>query len=274
MIKYVESNKTNVIASILFLLMFLLICNVNLFAQYKTDIVGFKITTSTPHGNFSPKNIGAIWIEDSNGKFIKTLKVWAERRKKYLYTWTNKSSGNTVDAVTSATLSAHQMHQITWDLKDANGMTVPNGEYTLHIEITDQHAQGPLAAFSFPVGDSSNVLVFPDESYFHEIQLYWNSTTTNIFDADKFSLNYSLSNNFPNPFNPTTTISYSIPEKSFVNLSVYNIKGEKIKILVSEEQMKGNYFINFDALNLKSGVYFYSIVTKGFMKTKKMILLR
>lgn len=257
------------------LTLFLLISySSNLFAQQKTEIVGFKVRTTSPGGNYSPKNIGAIWIEDSTGKFVKTLERWANNRKQYLYTWNNSTGGNVVDAITSATFSSHKTHDITWNLKDASGNLVPNGIYNLKVEMTDKHAQGPLASFSFPVGDSSNTLVFPDEAYFHDIQLYWNSTATDINDVNETPNSYKLNNNYPNPFNPSTIISYSIPQNSFVSLTVYNGIGELVSTLVSEEQSVGNYFVNFKGNNLSSGIYFYTLKAGNFTKTNKMVLLR
>lgn len=276
--KNIKSTKDNIIIVGMLAMFLLMMSTITISAQHVTDVLGFKVRTSSPGGNFSPKNIGAIWIEDANGNFVKTLKRWAQNRKQYLYTWNNKTAGNDVDAVTSATLSSHQTHQITWNLTDINGNKVPNGEYTLRVELTDQHAQGPLASFSFPVGDSSNVLTFPDEAYFHDIQLYWNSTTTDVNNENEIALNYKLNNNFPNPFNPSTIISYSIPQNAFVTLNVYNVVGEKIKTLVSEQQTAGNYIVNFDASSARggftSGIYFYSLTANDFVQTKKMILLK
>lgn len=276
--KNIKYNKDNGIIIGVLALFLLIMFSINISAQHKTEVVGFKVRTSSPGGNFSPKNIGAIWIEDANGNFIKTLKRWAQNRKQYLYTWNNKTAGNDVDAVTSATLSSHQTHQITWNLTDVDGNAVPNGEYTLRVEMTDQHAQGPLASYSFPVGDSSNVLVFPDETYFHDIQLYWNSITTDLKNENEMALTYKLNNNFPNPYNPSTIISYSIPENAYVTLNIYNLVGEKIKTLVSEQQTAGNYIVNFDAASaqggLTSGIYFYSLTANDFVQTKKMMLLR
>lgn len=85
---------------------------------------------------------------------------------------------------------------------------------------------------------------------------------------------YFLSDNFPNPFNPTTKISYSIPKASFVNLSVYDIIGRKIATLVNEEKPLGKYEIIFNGNNLSSGIYFYSLKTNDFIKTKKFILMK
>ncbi len=85
---------------------------------------------------------------------------------------------------------------------------------------------------------------------------------------------YSLMQNYPNPFNPVTTIIYSIPESGIVNIKIYNTLGEKVTSLVNEFKEAGNYKINFDAENLSSGIYFYSLQAGEFNSIKKMILLK
>jgi len=94
--------------------------------------------------------------------------------------------------------------------------------------------------------------------------------------ADDYSeiINYSLNQNYPNPFNPSTNISYSIPEKGLVTLKVYDMLGNEIVELVNEEKEKGNYSIDFVANNLASGVYIYTIRSKNFVESKRMILLK
>ena len=87
-------------------------------------------------------------------------------------------------------------------------------------------------------------------------------------------LKYELSQNYPNPFNPVTRISYSIAENSKVKLSVFDILGKEIKILVNEKQSAGNYEVIFNASDLPSGVYFYQLRTNNFAKTKKLVLLK
>jgi plastocyanin len=85
---------------------------------------------------------------------------------------------------------------------------------------------------------------------------------------------FTLSQNYPNPFNPSTTINFSIPEASFVSLKIYNSLGQEIKTLVAKELNAGNYKYDWDAKNLTSGIYLYTIQTGEFIETKKMILLR
>ena len=85
---------------------------------------------------------------------------------------------------------------------------------------------------------------------------------------------FSLSNNYPNPFNPTTTINYQIPELSFVTLKVFDVLGSEIATLVNEENPSGRYKAEFDATDLPSGIYFYRLQAGSFVETKKMMLLK
>ena len=85
---------------------------------------------------------------------------------------------------------------------------------------------------------------------------------------------FRLEQNYPNPFNPTTTIGFGIIEKRNVRLSVLNILGEEIRVLLNEEKEAGYHSIDFNASDLPSGVYFYRIQSGNFIDTKKMILLK
>ena len=86
--------------------------------------------------------------------------------------------------------------------------------------------------------------------------------------------NFLLSQNYPNPFNPRTEISYEVPAAKLVKLTVYNILGKEMAELVNERQSPGRYKVSFDASNLTSGVYFYTLSTDNFSETKRMILLK
>jgi photosystem II stability/assembly factor-like uncharacterized protein len=107
---------------------------------------------------------------------------------------------------------------------------------------------------------------------------YWRDTVsqvvTGIEDESLTPINYSISQNYPNPFNPSTTIDYSIPKSSFVNLSVYDILGRRVSTLVNEEKTVGSYKVNFNEINLPSGIYFYKIMAGSFVQTKKMVLMK
>ena len=85
---------------------------------------------------------------------------------------------------------------------------------------------------------------------------------------------YELAQNFPNPFNPITTIRYQIPEPAFVTVKVYDVLGNEIRTLVNEEKIAGSYEAEFDGSGLTSGIYYYKITVGDFSQTKKMILLK
>jgi len=85
---------------------------------------------------------------------------------------------------------------------------------------------------------------------------------------------FKLVQNFPNPFNPSTVIRYSLPEASEVNLSVFNSLGQEVVNLINERQEAGRFNITFNASNLPSGIYYYSIRANNYYSVKKMLLLK
>lgn len=93
-------------------------------------------------------------------------------------------------------------------------------------------------------------------------------------ESDVVPDGFALEQNFPNPFNPSTTIQFSISKQSFVTLEIYNSLGEKVDVLIAEELNAGKYKFNWNAENLTSGTYYYSITADNFRQAKKLILLR
>src|SRR5690606_35176106 len=93
-------------------------------------------------------------------------------------------------------------------------------------------------------------------------------------NSDDVVYNYELSQNYPNPFNPTTSINYQIKEKGFVSLKVFDMLGKEVANLVSETQDEGQYSVTFNANNLPSGVYVYSLKVNDFVQNNKMTLLK
>ncbi|MDD5608649.1 MAG: M1 family aminopeptidase [Ignavibacterium sp.] len=85
---------------------------------------------------------------------------------------------------------------------------------------------------------------------------------------------FSLEQNYPNPFNPVTKIKFTLASNEYTTLKVYDIIGKEITTLVNNQMEKGHYEINFDASNLPSGVYFYTLNAGGYKETRKMILMR
>lgn len=91
---------------------------------------------------------------------------------------------------------------------------------------------------------------------------------------NKLIKSFYLSQNYPNPFNPITRIKYDLPDKSDVEIKVYDILGEQVRTLVNEQQEAGRYEVKFDASNLASGVYLYRINAGSYIDTKKMVLMK
>ena len=94
---------------------------------------------------------------------------------------------------------------------------------------------------------------------------------------------FVLYQNYPNPFNPTTKIKYTIPQSviaretkqsHLVSLKVYDILGNEVATLVNEEKPAGSYEVEFSAIDLPSGIYFYQMKAGSFVKTKKMVLIK
>jgi len=95
-----------------------------------------------------------------------------------------------------------------------------------------------------------------------------------IINYSNIANDYSLLQNYPNPFNPSTIIKYNIPKEGFVKLAVTDALGKEVKLLVNEYKQAGEFTVQFDAENLASGVYFYSIEATNYTATKKMLLLK
>jgi len=131
-----------------------------------------------------------------------------------------------------------------------NGL--PNGIYQWSLRSVDAAYVGSQIA----VGEFSIGVVSADEP---------NNDIPN---------SYAIEQNFPNPFNPTTTIRYSIPENGLVILKIYNAIGKEMDVLQNEIKQAGNYEIKYDGSKLPSGVYFYQLKSGSFVETKKMILLK
>jgi archaellin len=85
---------------------------------------------------------------------------------------------------------------------------------------------------------------------------------------------FALEHNYPNPFNPSTAIKYSIAKDGMVNISIYNTLGEKIGTIVNESLKAGNYEVQFDARQFASGIYFYKMESGDFVSVKKMMLIK
>jgi hypothetical protein len=85
---------------------------------------------------------------------------------------------------------------------------------------------------------------------------------------------FSLSQNYPNPYNPVTMIAFAIPIETKVSLKLYNVLGEEIRLLIEDVVSPGDYAVVFNAKDLPSGVYFYRLIAGSYVETRKMLLLK
>ncbi len=137
------------------------------------------------------------------------------------------------------------------------------------INVTDVAASMPLNPGEFHIYTTAKLPV-PEQGIVSGIE---NSDLTTPGD-------FYLGQNFPNPFNPSTTISYSIPENSFVTLKVFDLLGREVAVLVNQEKPAGKYSVVFNSQNIlngkniSSGVYLYKLQAGNFISSKKLILMK
>lgn len=108
--------------------------------------------------------------------------------------------------------------------------------------------------------------------YLDDVSIF--TSLTGIEDKKDSPQNFTLAQNFPNPFNPTTNIEYSVASSQNVTIKIFNILGKEVAVLVNEKKEPGTYTAEFKTNELPSGLYFYRMDTGGFVQTKKMTLVK
>ena len=139
----------------------------------------FQFTTVSVNGEYAPKNVGAVWIVDEQGAFVKTLDIWAAKRAKHLVKWNGASGANVVDAVTGATRKSHGAHESSWDGTNLAGAPVPQGEYQVRVEFTEWNSSsagnppGPTLSIPFLRGPAPQEILPPDAPGFTAMKLVY-----------------------------------------------------------------------------------------------------
>ena len=160
--------------------------------------------------------------------------------------------------------------------------TTTSGVYADSFSLIDESPVNGIVTYN----DSTNLIrgvayyyvvtatdVNGNESEFSE-EVSATPVVIGVEDEHSIPAEYTLSKNFPNPFNPRTTIKYAIPKSGEVSLIVYNLLGEEVTRLISENHQAGYHQVTWDASNMASGVYFYRLQAGDFVQTRKMVLLK
>jgi len=137
--------------------------------------------------------------------------------------------------------------------------------------VTMSYYDSVTIYLAFAIGDSLDCL---QSSIQAAHQKYLQITSIESRGPTELPKTFSISQNYPNPVNPATTIEFSLPSSEYVTLKIYNITGQEVATLVSERLAPGNHKRVWDRSGLASGVYFYKLEAGPFVKTKKLVLMK
>jgi len=218
-----------------------------------------SVTTSSAGGNYAPRNILAIWIENENGTFVKTLMAYAATYKTHLNNWEASTTAagspfNVVDAISGPSLTNHGTRQCTWNAKNFLGNLMPDGNYKLCFELTDKNATGNYSFFPFTKDSNQITLTPPNVPSFSAINIKWNPQTTSIENQNSIS----AIKVFPNP----TSDFVNVQVNNLISLQLFDLAGNNISISNAEI---------LDLRKLASGIYLLKIETKENTFYRKII---
>lgn len=218
-----------------------------------TGLLTVSTSTSQVWGGYQPNNIVAIWVEDSSGKFVKTLMVYAEVRLNYLTHFMTSADNNRVDAISGATQTTFGVLNCTWNGTDVTGVNVADGSYSIKMELTDDDLTGNYSSFSFVKGVSPQTLNPADVPSFSKTTIKWVPTNTAIDDL-KFGNLYSV---YPNP----TKSSVFVSGTDIKEIELCTLSGKRI--FITSEQS-----VNLGML--PKGIYLAKVKTSKGTVIKKI----
>lgn len=232
-----------------------------LHAQATDGAMTFTVKTVTANGDFSPKHVLAIWVEDESG-FVLTRKLRGDKRKQYLYTWNAASGADVTDATTGATLSSHQSHTVSWDCRNSNGELVEDGTYYVNVEFTDAHKQGPLKRISFTKGADPISLTPGDETNFVDMTLAFQPAATGLEVS-----HMDLTRIYPNPSNGILMIDLD-GHVGTSTITIYEINGG----FIYSRKLKGPGIHPVSLLDYEKGTYILQVESES--KSSRAMIIR
>lgn len=231
----------------------------------------FSVKTTEPPGGYTGLHVIALWIEDTNGVFIKTKMRFAKKRIQYLDRWMASSAYDSTDAITGATL-IHQDTTLTfmWNGTDVSGNVVADKPYRIWLQMSDRDLSGATDSVNFIKDTSIRHLTPADTGNFINMVLDWNpSIGINEIESKKLSFRCE-----PNPFSETANVHYTLSQNSDVTLYLLDESGKTVAILFDDNQSAGTYTVQLSARSsqLKPGVYYLRINNGHIIETKKIVL--
>jgi len=249
-------------------ILLILLCGTIYSAHSQQATINF--TTVNPGGTYNPKHVLAVWAENTSNAFVKTLKVRASTRIKYLYSWNSKSNGNKVDAISGATMPSHQAHTLTWNCTDVNQNKLSDGKYKILIEFTDRHAQGPLDTIEFNISQTKQTLKPADKTYFKNVSLEYNPDLTVGINQIENKTDIQYLSTYPNPTNGNFCIDYESENIGRIVLHIYDTLGKELLVKdLGNTNSITNYTIDFSTF--KAGEYFAQVKNGQNVITQKII---
>lgn len=253
--------------------------------EIKSDPVGSGVYASTSSGFYKTTNNGVSWnsITQStqyNVNFFRRMGLNSNNQSVYVagitggFLYSTNTGVNWYKMSQASILSGEVLNNDNYILGDTLGRV-------FHINI-----DAPLTLWDKFVGLPSTPIQALCKSTNYVFagstgttgQKIWRAPVSYVIDVKQISSEvpdkYKLEQNFPNPFNPYTTILYTISTKGLVTLKVYDLLGREVASLVNETQTPGTYTVDWNASNNPSGVYFYRLQTNNFTDTKRMVLVK
>lgn len=237
-------------------------------------------------------NFNFAFMDSTTSDTVKTIHGFYEGTRYYwrvramnvsgYSSWSETKSFSTLLAPTNLTLELTGPKQITlkWNIDNSSSAT----GYII------ERKQAPQKEFLFLDSLKQTKTEYVDskiessQTYTYRVKAYNNNTESDYSNEASLTLvgikqktvptQYSINQNFPNPFNPTTKVDFALPEKSFTKLTIYDSIGREIKTLIEKELEAGEYQVYFDGENLSSEIYYYKIQAGNWFKVKKMVLMK